>query len=162
PLSVGWVDAGDAEVARPHSAGRAVRDRHAGATRGVARSLLVGAGGLRRPGCDAAGGLRRHHRHGIDPGIHHRTAKRVRPAPPRRVLHRYGRWLDLERMVAMRPQVESDWRPAAGPRPDPGDLPPLGDERLDTIVAALVEVIFPIASGRRDLFLALPGALLDR
>lgn len=89
------------------------------------------------------------------------TERRSEADPPRQVIFREGRTLDLAALLAALPEVPRDLQPrASGAHLD--DAEPLPDARLEEIVAALCLPMSKILSGRRDLYLCLSGALLDR
>jgi len=86
------------------------------------------------------------------------TERREEVDPPRQVIWRTGCALDLMGLAALLPSVDDEAVPeyAAAEERD------LGSEDLERIVATLVVPMSKIFSGRRDLYLCLPGALLDR
>jgi hypothetical protein len=88
------------------------------------------------------------------------TERRAEEDPDRVVVHRWGAALDLDALVGALPVVEEleearSTRSAAAPVT-------LDDGRLEKIVAILEAPMSKILSGRRDLYMAIPGALLDR
>lgn len=89
------------------------------------------------------------------------TERRSPEDPPRQVISRYGHSLDMVALVAALPEVHEEEQRAARPTTQAAAVP-LDDARLEAIVTALVAPTSKILSGRRDLYLALPGALLDR
>lgn len=92
------------------------------------------------------------------------TERRSTSDPPRQVVWRPGLALDLEALVAqLPPPVPEEVRGAgSGAVRAPLDIEALDDDRLEEIVAALCRPMSKLLSGRRDLYMALPGALLDR
>lgn len=91
------------------------------------------------------------------------TEKRDEKDPERQVLWRAGHTIDLTAMALSLPDWEddeqhddSDGEHAAAPRVA------LGDERTEEIVAALAAATARVPSGRRDIYMSLPGVLLDR
>lgn len=88
------------------------------------------------------------------------TERRHADDPPREVSFRPGASIDLVKLAMVLPAVEEDDRPAEA-RPK-ADRVSLAEGRLDEVVSALVPVTSEVHSGRRDLYLSLPGALLDR
>lgn len=88
------------------------------------------------------------------------TERRREEDPPRRVVWRAGRALDLERLVSLLPAAERDDRSISDRARAPSLT--LDETGFDRILSTLLEPMSAIMSGRRDLYLALPGALLDR
>ena len=86
------------------------------------------------------------------------TERRIPDAPERRVLWHPGRALDLQVMVAALPPREAPVRVAERePR-----VARRSNIKVDAIVEALLGPMTAILEGRRDLYLCLPGALLDK
>lgn len=88
------------------------------------------------------------------------TERRAESDPPREVVWAPGASLDLDALVSLLPRPRED-APALSPR-ESSEADPLDDARLEEVVAALCEPISRYLSDRRDMYLALPGALLDR
>lgn len=89
------------------------------------------------------------------------TERRSEADPPRQVIWRPGRALDLAALLAGLPEVPRDAH--RGTRADTdAEAEPLSDARLEEIAAALCVPMSRIPSGRRDLYMCLSGALLDR
>lgn len=89
------------------------------------------------------------------------TEKRSADAPPRQVVWRPGHALDLDALVGALPPIPTDAPRAASPL-RAAEIEPLDDARLEEIVEALCGPMQHILSGRRDLYLCLPGELLHR
>jgi hypothetical protein len=88
------------------------------------------------------------------------TERRSEADPPRQVFFREGRALNLRALVAALPEVPRDLSPRAVAADVEAEA--LSDARLEEITAALCAPMSKILSGRRDLYLCLAGALLDR
>lgn len=88
------------------------------------------------------------------------SERRTPDAAARVVLWRPGTSLDIEALVASLPEIPVDNYTSGGN--ETVELGPLENERLEEIVSALVQVTSRVPSGRRALYMALPGALLDR
>lgn len=92
------------------------------------------------------------------------TERRSEGDAPRVVVWKTGYALDLPALIAVLPKAALPEQRAS----DPSDRPmllagdPLDDDRLEEIVTALCVPMSTIMTGRRDLYLCLPGALLDR
>jgi hypothetical protein len=86
------------------------------------------------------------------------TERREEVDLPRQVIWRTGYSLDLMGLAALLPSVsdETSHEYVATEARD------LGSADLERVVAAIVVPMSKIFSGRRDLYLCLPGALLDR
>lgn len=86
------------------------------------------------------------------------TERRNESDPPRRVIWQTGASFDLVGLAALLPTPEDD--------PEDQDFVvqarSLDGGEIDRIIAALVVPMSKILNGRRDLYLCLPGALLDR
>lgn len=89
------------------------------------------------------------------------TERRHVDDPTRKVIFRPGKSLDLVKLALALPSIGDDVGEVHAPR-EVVARTPLAETRLEEIVAALVPVTSSVHSGRRDLYLALPGALLDR
>lgn len=89
------------------------------------------------------------------------TERRSEADPPRRVWWKPGYALDLDALTAALPTPphEVDFNPL---RERAVEAVALDDERLERIVAVLARATINVPSDRRTLYLALPGALLDR
>lgn len=88
------------------------------------------------------------------------TERRNEADSPREVRWYPGRALDIDAMVAALPQVEDESvMPSLRSR---AAVERVGESGVDRIVDMLLPPMQAILSGRRDLYLALPGALLDR
>lgn len=81
---------------------------------------------------------------------------------PRQVVFREGRALDIEALVAALPQIPKEEPERAYAAPALTDAKPLDDAEHEKIVKALCEPMSKILRDRRDIYLALPGVLLDR
>jgi hypothetical protein len=90
------------------------------------------------------------------------TERRNASDPLRQVVWRTGRTLDLMGIAALLPIPEEAVEQEIIYGVVPVEAKPLGNEQLDRIIESLVEPMSKILSSRRDLYLALPGALLDR
>lgn len=89
------------------------------------------------------------------------TEKRDAADPEREVVFRAGHALDLDALCATLPPVEIEEVEGERAGAVAAEIE-LSDERLQKIVEALAHETSFVPSGRRDLYLALPGALLDR
>jgi hypothetical protein len=89
------------------------------------------------------------------------TERRRAEDPPRRVVWRAGAALDLTALLAALPEVPRDLEPPRERR-ERDESEALDDARLEQIVAAICSSMEKILSGRRDLYLGLAGALIDR
>jgi hypothetical protein len=91
------------------------------------------------------------------------TEKRHAKDSPREVIFLQGAALDLNALVAHLPptelRIEPGYLSPAGSS-EPGE--PLADDELERVTAGLCDPMSKILSSRRDLYMALPGALLDR
>lgn len=94
------------------------------------------------------------------------TERRATEDTPREVVFSPGSSLDHVSLAMSLPVVEDpdedEERKERPKRSSSGVGEPMDDARMDEIVAALTAVTSAVPSGRRDLYLALPGALLDR
>jgi hypothetical protein len=93
------------------------------------------------------------------------TERRSDEAPPRVVLSGGRRALDLTKLAAILPRPDRKAARAAeatGAEFAAGDRSELGQTRLSEIASALIPVTNDVPSGRRELYLALPGVLLRR
>lgn len=93
------------------------------------------------------------------------TERRSSSDPERRVEFHGGRRLDLYRLIDLLPEVGGDQVQGSygvAGRSTDLDREPMTDDRLEHIIAGLCVPMGKILSGRRELYLALPGALLDR
>jgi hypothetical protein len=90
------------------------------------------------------------------------TEKRDEKDPLRQVIWRIGHTLDLMSLILALPATETDDDAAGMTRSRAESLGGLSDERLDEIILALAAVTNHVPSGRHDLYLALPGVMLDR
>ena len=89
------------------------------------------------------------------------TERRKEEDPPRKVIFHPGHSLDFETLsvsLPIPPEEEHSSREHASVI----IVEALSDEKLEAIVQTLCEPMSKILSGRRDLYLSLPGALLDR
>jgi len=90
------------------------------------------------------------------------TEKRDPADPPRQIITRTtGHSLDLMSLIMALPAVEEETT-VGSTRTRAETSNGFSDERLDEIIVALAQVTNHIPSGRHDLYLALPGVLLDR
>ena len=89
------------------------------------------------------------------------TEKREANDPPRKVVFRCGHTLDLMSLVMALPAADED-DAAGSTRSRVETAGGLSDEQLDKIIVALAAVTNNVPSGRHDLYLALPGVMLDR
>lgn len=89
------------------------------------------------------------------------TEKRVPSDPPREVLWHPGHAFDIERLMSLPTPSPTKTREAKSGSSQAQELE-LDDKHLEEIVSALVGPMSNVPSGRRDLYLALPGVLLDR
>lgn len=89
------------------------------------------------------------------------TERRDENDPPRIVIKHLGVALDIEALAAALPAFTDD-RVFAPRANNTVESAPLGDQRLEQITAALVVPMSKILTSRRDLYMALPGVLLDR
>lgn len=89
------------------------------------------------------------------------TERRRAEDPPRQVIWQEGAALDLDVLVCSLPAVDDDDAGNGAARANVEAIA-LDDARLEQIVATLCGPMSKILTGRRDLYLALPGALLDR
>jgi hypothetical protein len=87
------------------------------------------------------------------------TERRAENDPPRATIHHFGAAFNIETMVQMLPAIEEE---EITTRPRSTATVALDDARLEQIVSILCGPMEKILSGRRLLYLALPGALLDR
>lgn len=86
------------------------------------------------------------------------TERRSESDPPRRVIWQTGASLDLVGLAALLPTPEE-----GGEEQDfVVQARDLDSSQIDQVIAALVAPMSKILSGRRDLYLCLPGTLLDR
>lgn len=95
------------------------------------------------------------------------TERRSPDAPERKIVWKTGRALDLVSLMVALPPIPDSEQGRRLPGDDPSeselvDRNPLSDEKLEKIVSAICVPMSKIMSGRRDLYLCLPGALLDR
>ncbi len=92
------------------------------------------------------------------------TEKRDVNDPPRQILYRLGYALDIEALVQNLPEIvdEDDLQARGSSHRLDEEIEALADARLEEIVTALCGSMAKILSGRRDLYMAIPGALLDR
>lgn len=88
------------------------------------------------------------------------TERRQVTDSPRQVTWKPGHSLDLMSLVMALPPVEEETRPTTATRV----VKPhgLSNEQLDSIITALSKATAHVPSGRHELYLALPGVLLDR
>jgi hypothetical protein len=86
------------------------------------------------------------------------TERRAEADPPRQVIWREGRALDLAKLLDALPPLPRD---SHHDRFDDeiDEVPPLADDKLEAVVAQLCAPMSKILSGRRDLYLCLAGAL---
>lgn len=89
------------------------------------------------------------------------TEKRDPVDAERKVIYRSGHALDLTAFMLALPEVTIDERTKLANTIANTRLV-LDDDHLNKIVDALAQATNRVPSGRRDLYLALPGALLDR
>ena len=89
------------------------------------------------------------------------TERRQESDPPRQVVWAPGHALDLIALIAALPPPEAEPHLLMPPRALQKVQAPLDDDRLEHVVSVLEGPMSKILSGRRDLYLALPGALLD-
>lgn len=90
------------------------------------------------------------------------TERRSVADPLRQVVWRAGRTLDLAGIAALLPLPEEAAEQEVIYGVVPVEAKPLGNEQIDRIIESLIKPMSTIWSSRRDLYLALPGALLDR
>jgi hypothetical protein len=88
------------------------------------------------------------------------TEKRDANDPPRQVTWRIGHTLDLTALSIVLPEVPEEQRDVTAISTATQLV--LDDERLNVIINKLAAATNSVPTGRRDLYLALPGALLDR
>jgi hypothetical protein len=89
------------------------------------------------------------------------TERRKESDPPRQVAWRPGRALDADLFASAVPAASEELLSIErAPRNTEAD--PLEDARVEEIIAGLCEPVSRYLSDRRELYLALPGALLDR
>lgn len=89
------------------------------------------------------------------------TERRQPADPPRTVVWRPGHALDLMSLVLELPPIEmAPVREHEGPRA--ASQEGLSDEKLEEVIEALSKATNSVPSGRHELYLALPGVLLDR
>lgn len=89
------------------------------------------------------------------------TERRVETDPPRKVWWKPGRALDLDALIVALPTPPREV--VSNPLRERVVEPVvLDDERLERIVEVLARATINVPSDRRTLYLALPGALLDR
>jgi len=88
------------------------------------------------------------------------TEKRSAEDSPRQVVWRYGHSLDLTGLILALPEFE----PAEVTQYSKTSVSPieLDNPKLEQIISALAKATSRISSGRRDIYLSLPGVLLDR
>jgi len=89
------------------------------------------------------------------------TERRSVEDSPREVIWKTGHTLDLEAMIRLLPTVV-DVEYLETKHKQPEAIVELDDEKLEDIVKKLCLPMSKILSGRREIYLALPGALLDR
>lgn len=89
------------------------------------------------------------------------TERREPTDLPRQIIHRFGHTLDLMALIMAlpAPEEESTVENRGSRAEAQGGL---SDERLDEIIVALAAVTNNVPSGRHDLYLAIPGVMLDR
>ena len=89
------------------------------------------------------------------------TEKRTAEDPPRQIVARAGHSLDLMALTLALPAIEEIQPPIRTLR---GEIKSTGlsDEKLDELINGLSHVTAAIPSGRHELYLAIPGVLLDR
>lgn len=90
------------------------------------------------------------------------TERREATDPPRKIVWQVGHALDLVSMVLELPEIPSEYEAADGDDHEIADRVQLDDERTEEIVEALAAATNRVSSGRRDIYMALPGVLLDR
>lgn len=88
------------------------------------------------------------------------TEKRDLNDPPRQIIWRPGCSLDLTALALALPAVEEEAPKTYVQRS--GDSTGLSDEKINEIIITLSKVTAHVPSGRHDLYLALPGVMLDR
>lgn len=89
------------------------------------------------------------------------TERRDVKDPPRKIVWQAGHSLDLISLVLALPPIEaSQSHTTSGPREASEDG--LTDEKLELVIVALSKATANLPSGRHELYLALPGVLLDR
>jgi hypothetical protein len=82
---------------------------------------------------------------------------------PRDFLFHPGASLDLTSLaLALPPVIEEDIKPKRLHTTVKTERDPMSDAELDLVIAALAATCNAIPRGRRDLYLSLPGVLLDR
>lgn len=89
------------------------------------------------------------------------TERRLESDPPRGVRFRLGHSLDIRALAGGLPFTAAPPR-ASDVTATAAQMRPSSPERCRKIVDALLPVVRPILFGRRDLYLALPGTLLDK
>ena len=89
------------------------------------------------------------------------TERRDSSHPPRRVLFRPGRAFDIESLVNLLPAPPHEPERDTMRRERPICDRVLNDAKFAKLVSDLAEATVNVPSGRHDLYLALPGALLD-
>lgn len=90
------------------------------------------------------------------------TEKREPTDPPRAVSWRPGRSLDAIGLTLNLPEIPAEDEDAQRREIRSAPTAPLGTARLDAVVEALARATASVPGNRRDLYLSLTGALLDR
>jgi hypothetical protein len=90
------------------------------------------------------------------------TERRAEGDPPRQVTWRPGHSLDLVALALALPSHDPARRATVCAAASSVEEVALGDARLEEIVSRLARATSRVAVGRRDIYLSLPGVLLDR
>ncbi len=90
------------------------------------------------------------------------TEKRAFDDPERQVVWKLGRTLNLTALALAMPEIPEEFVQDGSPTPTTSSVITLDDSKLDHIVIVLSRATANVPTGRRDLYLALPGVLLDR
>jgi hypothetical protein len=93
------------------------------------------------------------------------TERRLATDLPRQVRFQPGASLDLLALAMALPVIETPEEESRPKRPVitvAAERPPMEDAEIDFLVSSLAAVTNAVPRGRRDLYMALPGAMLDR